>query len=1230
MGNLYYAPYNVNIIFPADLTLNDLSLSIKNIPWTDIEEIKVGYGVDDSITFAGYWELLNHVSFKNGPISSLYPLIQKKLTDSIQWSGTSNADTISGGSADDILNGNDGDDVLTGGGGNDLLSGGAGNDTYVFNVGDGVDHIQDTALAGESNTLAFGAGISASDISLGLGSLLLRIGSNGDAIHLDNFDPNRANGTHAIEYFRFADGTELSYAQLLERGFDLYGTAGDDVLGGTNLADRMLGQGGNDTYQFGLGSGADSVLDLNATPDEINTVRMGEGVSPDNIAVSFDGLYLNLTIDGTSDSLSIRWDPVTGYGVQRVEFSDGTVWGSTVLEDFINTPPVLVNTIPEQIAAEDQAFFFRIPADTFADADAGDALSYFVAQADGSPLPAWLSFDEATGTFGGIPGNSDVGALALRVTATDKAGTSASAVFDLTVANVNDAPQSVSQIADLVATEDVSFSSTLPSAAFADVDAGDTLAYSATLAGGEGLPAWLNFDAASLTFSGTPGNADVGSWALDITATDQSGASANQTFHLDVANVNDAPTAAEDAVVVDEDFVAEAMGNVLANDVDIDRGDTLRLTSTGNYQGQYGLLSLQTDGSYRYLLNNAVVQSLAPGDVATDRFAYTATDGTVAVGGELTVTIAGANDAPLLTAGFDTVTHAARIALSRTLASDAFSEVDANDALHYTVMQADGSALPSWLAFDAVTRTLSGTPEAEDAGTLRLNVTATDTFGASASGALELNVFVPPGETFIGTSEADTLIGTLYDDVFDGREGADVLIGKAGDDLYLIDRNRTGDFGENKAVDRVVEMAGEGFDTVWSSDSYALPDHVEAVSLLGKESLWASGNELGNLIAGNRGDSRIHGLGGDDLLLGGAGNDRLYGDAGNDALDGGNGNDWLEDGAGSGFIAGGKGQDTIRLDQGPDVVAFNRGDGKDHVEGGDGQNDALSLGGGIHLGDLKLGKDGKDLVLTTGGGDQIRFDDWYRGNKTVSVLQIADSQSTEPNGVHFDGFDFAAIVADFDHARDADKKLAQWTIAGSAAKHRLENEDGKVFGGGLAAAYARNGNLDKLRPDVVAAALASPREDAAVTPRQNSSYASSSGIPSGGHSGQDEQAQDGNEKPRPIADPSNHDYVPFLSGLSKRDWNDHAVHDGTEDGKQVSDPRIDYAVTWARLRDQLAGRLDADQGGAPVWWDATSNSQSVLPSSGEFHGMRGVTSIILPGSQLKPFEGLREGFTSLR
>src|SRR4029453_6412821 len=110
--------------------------------------------------------------------------------------------------------------------------------------------------------------------------------------------------------------------------------------------------------------------------------------------------------------------------------------------------------------------------------------------------------------------------------------------FTITVGNANDAPTVAVAIADQNATEDAAYSFQVPAGTFGDVDAGDSLTIT-----GSG-PSWLSFDAATRTFSGTPGNGDVGPHTVAVTATDGAGASVTDTFTITVGNANDAPTVA--------------------------------------------------------------------------------------------------------------------------------------------------------------------------------------------------------------------------------------------------------------------------------------------------------------------------------------------------------------------------------------------------------------------------------------------------------------------------------------------------------------------------------------------------------------------------------------------------------------------------------------------------------------------------------------------------------------
>jgi Ca2+-binding RTX toxin-like protein len=117
--------------------------------------------------------------------------------------------------------------------------------------------------------------------------------------------------------------------------------------------------------------------------------------------------------------------------------------------------------------------------------------------------------------------------------------------------------------------------------------------------------------------------------------------------------------------------------------------------------------------------------------------------------------------------------------------------------------------------------------------------------------------------TLRGGAGNDTLIGGGGDDFLDGGTGDDVMIGGLGNDSYFVD----------SPGDIVIENAGEGIDTVYSTVSYELPDNVENLELLGSANISGTGNNLNNTIIGNIGNNRLDGRGGADVMIGGAGDD---------------------------------------------------------------------------------------------------------------------------------------------------------------------------------------------------------------------------------------------------------------------------------------------------------------------------------------------------------------------
>ncbi len=651
--------------------------------------------------------------------------------------------------------------TIEGGRGNDLLYGGAGHDTYRFNQGDGVDTINDTARPAAGNSIAFGAGIYSSSFSLGLGSLLLRVGDQGDAIHLTNFDPLDVYGPRTVENFIFADGTTLSYDQLLARGFDLFGTAGDDTITGTNIEDRidglagngtLLGGSGSDTYIFGPGSGQD-VIREDTTSGDVDTLQVL--ADPGDVIVTRENDNIVVHLTGTTDRVAIDWFTNPNARIEQVSFNDGTLWDGATLEARIqaqvNQPPVVASAIADQTTDEDATFNFAVPASTFTDADIGDTLGYAATLTNGSALPAWLGFDPATQSFGGTPTNDEVGTVSIRVTATDSGGLSVSDDFDIAVLNINDAPVVATAIADQSATEDAAFSFTLAADTFRDVDAGDTLALSASLADASALPGWLGFDSVSGTFTGTPGNNDVGAISIEVTATDGNNAAVSDFFDLSVINVNDSPHVANALAdqTTDEDasFSYQVPANTFA---DIDAGDALTYSATlTDGSALPGWLSFDTaTRSFNGTPTNDEVGTLGVRVTATDT-------GNLSVSDDFNITVANTNDAPTVANAISDQSATEDALFNFQVSANAFADIDVGDTLSYTATLADGSALPTWLWFDASTRSLSGTPTNDEVGRISIRVTATDTGNLSVSDEFELTV--------ANTNDAPTLANAIAD-----------------------------------------------------------------------------------------------------------------------------------------------------------------------------------------------------------------------------------------------------------------------------------------------------------------------------------------------------------------------------------------------------------------------------------------------------------------------------------
>ena len=422
----------------------------------------------------------------------------------------------------------------------------------------------------------------------------------------------------------------------------------------------------------------------------------------------------------------------------------------------VNDAPAVVFGIDDQTADEDAPFDLDV-AGRFGDDDLvhGDALSLSATLAGGGDLPAWLTFTPSTARFTGTPDNADVGSIQIELTATDSAAATAAIVFGLEVRNTNDAPVVDAPIGAQTVDQDAAFDLDV-SGRFGDDDLlhGDTLSLSATLAGGGDLPQWLIFNPGTVRFTGIPGNVDVGTIQVEVTATDNQGASVSATFDLEVKNVNDAPAIADQGFNVEPGSgQGTVVGTVVASDQDA--GDSLSFAITAG----------DADGVFAIDANTGEITVVKDGFLGngTGPFELTVTvtdSGTPELSSEAVVTIeVAANTDPFVDDGIGDQTVAEDQPLDFTFLETAFDDAEDGTNLTYTAALSGGDALPSWLDFDAASRRFTGTPTNADVGTLTVRVTAADRFGATVADEFDLEVTntndAPQVASAVGDQEVD-------------------------------------------------------------------------------------------------------------------------------------------------------------------------------------------------------------------------------------------------------------------------------------------------------------------------------------------------------------------------------------------------------------------------------------------------------------------------------------------
>ncbi len=415
-------------------------------------------------------------------------------------------------------------------------------------------------------------------------------------------------------------------------------------------------------------------------------------------------------------------------------------------------------------------------------------------------------------------------------TIADPSGETSTANVTVTVIGVNDAPVVVDPSPDQSIAVNSAYTFSLATTFF-DVDSGDVLSYSAQLAGGAPLPAWLSFS--GTTLSGTPTNLDGGDLTIEITATDLGGLSVTDTFILSVTpNILGTPF---------DDISAGAVVGTAANDlIDALAGNDEVFGNAGNDvviggQGNDFLNGGVGDDTYQWAAGDGIDtiadESLNPGNDSIEitggpyfDLHYTWDPS----GGALNVGVTPDDTYQFATGGF--------VVISSFFfgfgAVDSYEADTANNAF----WSADGSISRAFLT-DPVT--LAGN---SDTG-LNQGIYGEIIFGNTG------NNFIDGGGGFRdvihGLDGSDTLTGndaSLL--VLDGGAGNDLLLGGTNTDELLggdgIDRLSGGSGSDTltggDGVDLFVFLPGEiGVDVI--TDFLASEDQLDLGSLLDSSGL---------------------------------------------------------------------------------------------------------------------------------------------------------------------------------------------------------------------------------------------------------------------------------------------------------------------------------------------------------------------------------------------------------
>jgi Ca2+-binding RTX toxin-like protein len=885
---------------------------------------------------------VERIEFADGTVWNAAALTSSAL----DMQGTPGNDTLNGaGSYGNNISGGDGNDVITGGTGADVLRGDAGNDTLT---------------GGEGNDLLEG-GDGNDNLDGGLGADVLRGGAGDDIL----------GGANNLDSGYGVNGNWSGYHYYDPLAGNTYeGGTGNDTLRGTVYGD---------VYIFNLGDGQDILQEVEVSGQpagQVDVLRLGPGLIPADFTVSRSGADLLLSHANGTDRITIKgWYTVAGSTanqVERVEFSDGTVW---LAGDLTNAGLSIAGTSGNDTLNGVSNYANII--------NGGDGADTITGGSSGDRLYGGAGNDTIYGRDGddlldGGDGNDSLdggrGADILRGGAGDDVLGGAAGGDDAGSSGYS---------------------------GYIDPIAGNTYE------GGTGNDYLRGTTRSDLYLF------NLGDGQDTLVEAEVGGGPANQ---VDILRFG--------AGIVPSDILVTRTGNDLVL-VHANGSDKVTVknwyTSPGSTQNQLERVEF-ADGTVWLPADLTQLGLVITGTGGNDTLSGTANYVNVISGGAGVDIITGGSLGDTLRGGDGNDT------LYGGAGDDLLEGGDGNDTL-------DGGRGADILRGGAGDDTLGGAANSDDAGSSGyssyIDPIAGNTYeggigndGLRGTSRSDLYIFnLGDGQDTIvevevgggPANQVDVLRfgpDILASDISVGRNGADLVLAHLnGTDKVTVKNWLTTPGSTQYQVERVEFADG----TTWSNiDLTAQALVVTGTS--GNDSLFGVGT-FDDTLYGGAGNDSLYGSDGSDILEGGAGNDTLDGGRGADILRGGAGDDYLggvsgSQDAGSYYYTyadplagntydGGTGNDVLRGTSRADLYLFNLGDGQDtlyevEVTGQPaGQIDVLRFGAGISASDITVSRVGTDLVLShLNGSDKVTIKNWYTSQGStqnqIEQIQFAD------------------------------------------------------------------------------------------------------------------------------------------------------------------------------------------------------------------------------------------------